>query len=183
MRICCVATLVGFLFLVAACRPITPDAAHQNGRVSAILTPSVQTAPTSTPISTSTPTSISTPTPMPAIVAPPTPAPIDPQLVEAGKKAYLRNYCGSCHTLAAAGTRGVFAPAHDQAATVALQRIADPRYAGKATTAAEYLLESLLEPNIYLAPGATGSRTAMPAFSHLNQDELESIVYFLLQQK
>ena len=171
MRVCWVEILVGTILFVAACRPITPDAMHQDGQVSGKLTPSAQAAPTSTS------------TPVPTISAPSTPEAVNQQLVEAGKKAYLGNYCGSCHTLAAAGTRGVFAPAHDQAATVALQRIADPRYAGGATTAAEYLLESLLDPNIYLAPGATGSRTAMPAFSHLDQDELDSIVYFLLQQK
>lgn len=171
MRICWVVTLVGIILFIAACRPITPDEAHPDGRVSAKLTPSAQMASTS----------ISTPAP--ATPAPPTPEVVDQQLVEAGKKAYLRNYCGSCHTLTAVGARGVFAPAHDHVATVALQHIADPHYAGKATTAAEYLRESLLAPNIYLAPGAAGSRTAMPAFSHLDQDELESIVYFLLQQK
>lgn len=167
MHIRWVTVLIGIALFVTACQPISAELVRQDRSVALAATPTAQ------PMAAIQ----SSPTP------PPTPAPVDPQLVEAGKKAYLRNYCGSCHTLTAAGARGVFAPAHDHVATVALQHIADPRYAGKATTSAEYLRESLLDPNIYLAPGATGSRTAMPAFSHLAQDELESIVYFLLQQK
>ncbi len=113
----------------------------------------------------------------------PTSTPVDPALVEAGRVLYIDNYCGTCHALAAAETNGIFGPDHDHIATVALERIADERYRGDAATAEMYILESIVKPEIYLAPGSVIARQQMPPYSHLDEKDLDALVYFLLQQK
>ncbi|MCB9136800.1 MAG: cytochrome c [Caldilineaceae bacterium] len=100
-----------------------------------------------------------------------------------GRTVYLNNYCGTCHTLAAIDARGVFGPSHDHIATIATERIANPLYRGKAATGEEYIRESILEPGIYIAPGGMLAHQQMPPFSQLSQEDLDSLVYFLMQQK
>ncbi len=56
--------------------------------------------------------------------------------------------CTLCHN--AVGGR---APLLDDAAVVASERMADPRYKGKATSVEEYLLESMVEPSAYVVAG------------------------------
>ena len=109
--------------------------------------------------------------------------PIDEALVAAGRDVYRKNYCGTCHTLAAAETSGVFGPAHDHVATLALDRLDDPDYRGVATNAAEYIRESILKPEIYIAPGSMLAHQQMPPFTHLSADDVDALVYFLMQQK
>jgi hypothetical protein len=130
-------------------------------------------------LSSARPVSAATPTPAPA---PGTPAVQDKRLA-AGRQVYLQNYCGICHTLAAAGTRGTFGPIHDGLATTAKQRIADPAYEGKAVTVVQYLRESIVEPAVYATPGYTHTSHPMPAYAHLPKRDLDALIYFLLQQK
>ena len=118
-----------------------------------------------------------TPTPMPASPA------VQDARVAAGKQVYLQNYCGICHTLATAGTHGVFGPSHDGVATTARQRIADPAYTGKAVTVVQYLRESIVEPAAFAAPGYTYTSHPMPSYAHLAKRDLDALIYFLLQQK
>jgi mono/diheme cytochrome c family protein len=101
----------------------------------------------------------------------------------AGLQVYLKNYCGICHTLAAAGTRGTFGPPHDHIATDAKQRIADPSYSGEAKTVVQYLRESILSPKVYAAPGYAYTSHPMPEYSYLPKAEVDALIYFLLQQK
>ena len=108
---------------------------------------------------------------------------VDEALVAAGRAVYRQNYCGTCHTLAAAETGGVFGPAHDHVATLALDRLDDPDYRGVATNAAEYIRESILKPEIYIAPGSMLAHQQMPPFTHLSADDVDALVYFLMQQK
>jgi hypothetical protein len=63
------------------------------------------------------------------------------------------------------------------------QRIQNPNYTGTATTAAEYIRESLLDPQVYLAEGYEQSRHHMPAFTHLSEAEVNALVALLLQQR
>lgn len=112
-----------------------------------------------------------------------TPNGLDADRIAAGKQVYLDRYCGSCHRLAAAGTTGIFGPAHDHIGTVAAQRIANPRYRGTAKTAAEYIRESIVTPAAFLAPTAGFAHQQMPPFTDLAPEELDALVYFLLQQK
>jgi mono/diheme cytochrome c family protein len=108
---------------------------------------------------------------------------LDADRMAAGKQIYLEHYCGSCHRLAAAATTGIFGPAHDHIGTVAAQRIANPRYRGTAKTAAEYIRESIVAPAAFLAPTAGFAHQQMPPFPDLAPEELDALVYFLLQQK
>lgn len=102
---------------------------------------------------------------------------------ERGITLYLTAYCGSCHQLSAAETRGAFGPSHDGAATLAAERLQDPEYTGTATTAAEYLAESIVNPLVYFTPTYAGSAHRMPAYTNLTEDEVDAIVYMLLQQQ
>jgi len=106
----------------------------------------------------------------------------DPALIEAGLAVYRQQYCGVCHTLSAAGTRGAFGPPHDGMGATAAARIADPSYTGSATTAAAYIMESLINPYIYLVPGYTATPHRMPPYSHLDPASLDALVAMLLAQ-
>lgn len=117
-----------------------------------------------------------------ATVAPtliPTP---DADLIAQGIAFYLENYCGACHTLTAANTRGTFGPAHDGMGAIAQERIVSPTYNGNATTPEEYLRESLLEPRLYYTDGYAVSSHPMPAYTHLEPTAIDAMVYMLLHQ-
>lgn len=107
---------------------------------------------------------------------------LDEALYQRGIEVYLANYCGSCHALEAAGTWGSFGPAHDEAATLAAERLADPNYAGSATTIEEYLHESIVNPQQYFVPTYASSPHRMPAYTHLPEEDIQAMVYLLAQQ-
>lgn len=104
----------------------------------------------------------------------------DPALIAAGLAVYRQQYCGVCHELAAAGTRGVFGPTHNGIGTTAAQRIQSPGYSGHATTTAEYILESLLDPQVYIVEGFAATPHRMPPYGHLDSASLDALVAFLL---
>lgn len=149
--------LLALATVTGACHPIVAEPAHQ-----------LTTSTMATPVP-----------PKPT----PTPEVINQELVAAGRAVYLKNYCGVCHALAAAGTAGVFGPSHEGVGALAASRIADPTYKGGAISAEEYLRESIVAPTVYIAPGGSTSRMAMPPFVQLSADELDALVYFLLQQR
>src|SRR5688500_8229152 len=62
---------------------------------------------------------------------------VDPALVESGLLIYRAQYCGVCHTLDAAETRGVFGPPHNDMHAVAQSYLSSGQYSGAATTPAE----------------------------------------------
>lgn len=129
------------------------------------------------------PLPVRTPTPQARPLSTPRPAPtVDATLLAAGRAAYLANYCGICHTLSAAGTTGIFGPSHEHMGRTAAERIAAPAYTGIATTAADYIRESIVTPAAYFAPGANG-RHPMPPYAHLARADIDALVYFLLQQQ
>ena len=130
----------------------------------------------------STPEPTATLTPEPTAQPEPSPT-ADADLIAQGVQVYRSAYCGVCHTLAPANTRGSFAPNHDHVATAAQEHLADPSYNGSATTVAEYLMESLLTPQRYLVPGYELSPHAMPAFSHLSETDLNALVAMLSAQE
>ena len=99
-----------------------------------------------------------------------------------GITIYRANYCGVCHELPAAETRGTFGPSHAGMGATAAQRILDPAYGGRATTPAEYLAESILEPGAYLVPGYATSAHPMPSFAHLPAADIAALVELLLAQ-
>lgn len=109
------------------------------------------------------------------------PAPPTEQ-IERGIVVYKANYCGACHSLAAAGTTGAFGPTHDGMAATAADRLTDPNYTGSATTPEEYILESILEPMVYLAEGYIMTPHAMPSFAHLADEDVNALTTLLMAQ-
>jgi hypothetical protein len=106
----------------------------------------------------------------------------DPALLEAGLATYRAQYCGVCHTLDAAGTRGTFGPPHNGMGAVAAERLADGSYQGAATTPAEYIRESIVDPQVFIAPGYATTSHRMPSYAHLDAATLDALVAFLLAQ-
>jgi nitric oxide reductase subunit C len=105
-----------------------------------------------------------------------------PPADSAGLTIYLGQYCGVCHVLEAASSRGVFGPTHNGIGTIAASRIEDRQYDGTAETAEAYIRESILKPQIYLVPGYGGGRYAMPAYTNLDEEEIDALVSFLMNQ-
>lgn len=121
----------------------------------------------------------------PSATAPRSPAApaLDPALIAAGLAVYRQQYCGVCHELVAAGTRGTFGPTHNGIGTTAAQRIHAAGYTGHATTAEGYLRESLLEPQAYIVEGYGATPHRMPPYGHLDSASLDALVAFLLSQQ
>jgi len=137
-------------------------------------------APTDTLTPTNTPTTESKATVEPAS---PTDNAVSEELITFGLQIYKQQYCGICHQLDFAGTVGMFGPAQNNIGSMAEQRIKDSRYSGHASTAAEYIRESIVDPAAYHVEGYEQSRHHMPAFTHLSEAELNALVQMLLQQK
>lgn len=110
-------------------------------------------------------------------VSPATTQPVAPGIV-----IYRANYCGVCHELPAAGTRGTFGPSHVGIGEIAARRIVDAGYGGTATSAADYIIESLLAPGAYIVPGYATSAHPMPSFAHLSEADIAALVDMLLAQ-
>jgi cytochrome c2 len=103
--------------------------------------------------------------------------------VDYGLQVYQVQYCGLCHKLDAAQTKGLFGPTHNHIAGIAEGRIHDPKYTGTARTAAEYIRESILDPQAYIVPGYEQTQHHMPAYTHLSQADVEALVQMLIEQK
>jgi nitric oxide reductase subunit C len=100
----------------------------------------------------------------------------------AGLAVYRKYYCGACHTLDAAETRGTFGPNHNGLGATAAQRIQEPNYSGSATTPAEYIHESIVDPSIYIVDGFAVTSHRMPPYTMLPVEELDALVLFLVNQ-
>jgi cytochrome c5 len=113
--------------------------------------------------------------------APETPAPetLYPAYAE-GFRVYREQFCGTCHAFAVAGTAGVFGPTHDDLRRTAEAHIRDPKYTGSATTAEEYVRESITDPGVYRVPGYEVTRFLMPTYVNLSDAEVDAVVHMLL---
>ena len=194
-----VGVLLGLAAILSGCQPVQPVSATSAsvGEISVTSEPVVDTAVMDTAVISDsmvvdenmaeTPTVASEPltetvavtvTTMPDVAM----ESVDPALLEAGMATYRAQYCGVCHTLAAAETRGTFGPEHDGMGTIAAERIADSSYSGAATTPAEYIRESIVEPQAYLVPGYATTSHRMPTYAHLDAATIDGLVAFLLAQ-
>jgi hypothetical protein len=63
------------------------------------------------------------------------------------------------------------------------QRIKEAQYTGSASSAAEYIHESILDPKIYRVAGYEHTQHQMPAYVHLSETDVDALVQMLLQQK
>ncbi|MBA3531084.1 MAG: cytochrome c oxidase subunit II [Ardenticatenales bacterium] len=99
-----------------------------------------------------------------------------------GLELYTAQGCGACHALEAGGTSGAVGPTHNGLGTTAEQRVEAADYTGSATTAEEYLRESLREPGAHIVEGFP---PAMPPYGEdkLPEGDLNALVQMLLQQK
>jgi nitrite reductase (NO-forming) len=110
------------------------------------------------------------------------PVTLEPQAVT---DAFIKGGCGACHAIPGIpGAVGVIGPDLSSISTVAETHIADSAYTGKAKTAAEYVLESITDPEAFLAqdcPTGMCAPNIMPATMSetLTTDELNSIVTYL----
>lgn len=107
---------------------------------------------------------------------------VSPEVIERGIAVYRQNYCGVCHKLMAANTAGVFGPGHDDMGSLAKDRIHAADYKGTATTAAEYIYESIVDPTAYIVEGYAVTHHPMPPFAHLSKGDLHALVQVLLAQ-
>jgi cytochrome c2 len=103
--------------------------------------------------------------------------------VKRGLEVYRQLYCGLCHKLDAAGTAGTFGPPHNGMGITAAQRIQDPQYTGQATTAADFLHESIVDPKVFIVPGYEQTQHHMPVYNYLTEADVAALVQMLLQQK
>lgn len=165
----------------ASATPRPPTATSAPPTPTATLPPATATAspPTATKPPTAEPTAAASPTLKPA---PPAPAADTAALAAEGLQVYRSQYCGICHQLDAAATAGKFGPSHNGLAATAAQRLTDPGYSGTATTPADYIRESILDPQLYIVPGFANNQHPMPAYTHLTAEQVNALVQFLLQQ-
>lgn len=105
----------------------------------------------------------------------------DPQVLA----AFQKGACGSCHAIPGIpNAAGVIAPNLSDVNMYAEDHFMSGSYTGKAITAEEYIRESILDPNLFVAPTCpTGPCSAgvMPATlsKTLNKDEINAIVQYL----
>jgi mono/diheme cytochrome c family protein len=107
---------------------------------------------------------------------------VSPAVIEQGIAIYREQYCGICHQLTVAGTGGIFGPSHDNMGAVAQERILTPDYRGAATTAADYIRESIVAPRAYIVPEYQFGHHAMPDYAHLAEEQIDALVSLLLAQ-
>ncbi len=105
----------------------------------------------------------------------------DPQVLA----AFQKGACGSCHTVAGIpNAAGAIAPNLSDINMAAEEYLKSGKYTGTAKTAEEYIHESIVDPNLFIAPTCpTGACTpnVMPATlkDMLNADEINAIVGYL----
>jgi len=99
--------------------------------------------------------------------------------------AFEKGACGTCHSIPGIPNAvGVIAPNLSDIPMMADQHIQSESYAGSAKTSEEYILESIKDPNLFVAPECpTGPCTpnVMPATlkDTLTTDEINAIVHYL----
>jgi len=108
-------------------------------------------------------------------------SPGDPEVIA----AFQKGACGSCHTIAGIpNASGAIAPDLSDAKMTAEEILKSEDYTGTAATAEEYIRESILDPNLFIAPDCPiGACTpnVMPATlsDTLTNDEIDNIVNYL----
>lgn len=120
------------------------------------------------------------------LVAGPTPTPIVVEegdtegIIAAGVGVYQTIGCVACHQLDVADANGQTGPTHNGLGITAQQRIEDANYTGEASTAEEYIRESIVNPGAYIVEGYTN---VMPPYGSMPEDQLNAIVQMLLAQQ
>jgi len=101
------------------------------------------------------------------------------------QSAFEKGACGSCHSIPGiSNAAGVIAPSLADVTMSANEHFQSGSYTGEAATAEEYMRESILNPDLFIAPKCpTGACTpnVMPAklSETLSKDEINAIVQYL----
>nr|BAL57500.1 hydroxylamine reductase [uncultured Chloroflexota bacterium] len=101
--------------------------------------------------------------------------------------AFQKGGCGACHVIPGVpGAVGNIGPDLSQVGERAAKTISESSYSGKAKTAAEYIRESIEQPDAYVAPQCPNGpcvKGTMPASlaKLLTPQELEAVVQYLAQ--
>ena len=99
--------------------------------------------------------------------------------------AFQKGACGSCHAIKGIpNAAGVIAPDLSDVSVAAEEHFKSDGYTGKATNPDEYIRESILDPNLFVAPicpSGPCTPNVMPAVlaETLTTDEINSIVKYL----
>ncbi len=97
--------------------------------------------------------------------------------------------CSSCHDVTKPFPGGVICPNLGNIATEAARIVDSPDYHGKATDAAGYIRESIVDPNAYIVPGdvyhSADGQSVMPKDfgASLTPSQTDDLVAFLLTLK
>ena len=97
--------------------------------------------------------------------------------------------CAACHAIEGTSAAGKVCPDLTHVGGRAAERLADPSYTGSATTADEYIRESILKPNAFVVQGegyvaANGASTMPEAVGQsLTPTELDNLVAYLASLK
>ena len=87
----------------------------------------------------------------------------------AGKKVFMTNGCGGCHTFKPAGSKGTIGPALTKARlTVDAKRAKQPYTA--------FIRTSIVLPKKYVTPGF---KPIMPSYAKLSKKQLDDLVAFV----
>lgn len=146
-------------------------------------------APSETPVSvTNTPVPPThTPTPLPPTATPSPAVQVNLQLelpdgdAKFGLSTALRYRCQGCH----AGKDPAFGPRFESSAGLPRilgrgeTRIADPGYQGTATTNQEYLIESILLPDVYRVAGEWEEPMPSTFHARITEEELADIIAWM----
>jgi nitric oxide reductase subunit C len=106
-----------------------------------------------------------------------------------GARLYETLPCGSCHDIGHPWPGGDICPNLGNIATEAARIVGQADYHGRATDAAGYIRESIIDPNAYIVPGSTyrqaDGQSVMPkTFGQtLSPGELDDLVAFLLTRR
>jgi cytochrome c551/c552 len=91
----------------------------------------------------------------------------------AGKTVWADNGCGSCHTLAAAGSAGTVGPDLDKAITADAGSIPLP----------DFVKESIIDPNKVIASGFSANIMPGDFGTKLSSTDIDDLVALILQGK
>jgi len=106
-----------------------------------------------------------------------------------GEKLFSTLPCVSCHDVTKPWPGGDICPNLGNIATEAARLVRTREYRGKAKTAAEYIRESIVEPNAYIVPGAAyrtaDGHSVMPKDfgATLSDAQIDDLVAYLLTRR
>jgi len=99
----------------------------------------------------------------------------------AGEILFKKNPCSACHLVT--GTEVSVCPNLSNIANDAAGIVADAGYAGQATTADEYIHESIINPSAYIVPGFADGIMPQTFSESLSEPEINSLVMYLMTLK